>query len=68
MQAEAVCPLCGQANACAAAPPDTRTEDCWCQSEPAFPQAVLEIISPEARGKRCICRACAAKALADTNS
>ncbi|HYW58403.1 MAG TPA: cysteine-rich CWC family protein [Polaromonas sp.] len=31
---------------------------CWC-TRTDFPPALLESIAPEARGKACICQACA---------
>ncbi len=57
----AACPLCGKLNQCAmevervtgvTQPP------CWC-TQVNFAPALLERIAPEARGKACICQACA---------
>ena len=51
------CPLCGGGNACAMAaggdaPP------CWCVAA-TFDDALLERVPREARGRACICAACA---------
>ena len=54
------CPLCGGGNACgmlAGATP------CWC-TELAIPTATLERIPEAARGRACLCRACAAGCVA----
>ncbi|HOB65764.1 cysteine-rich CWC family protein [Ottowia sp.] len=57
------CPLCGQPNGCAleterasgqAQPP------CWCTAV-AFSHALLDRVPADARGRACICRACAAQ-------
>ncbi|MGD1066040.1 MAG: cysteine-rich CWC family protein [Vulcanimicrobiaceae bacterium] len=49
------CPLCDGDNACGAAAGEPT---CWCFTE-RIPPDVLERIPPEARGRVCVCRACA---------
>ncbi len=51
------CPLCGQPNQCAISaglPP----QSCWCMQTPVSRDA-LERLPADARGKACICPACA---------
>ena len=51
------CPLCGQANQCAITagmPP----ESCWCMQTPVSKEALARLPAG-ARGKACICPACA---------
>ncbi|HQY75456.1 MAG TPA: cysteine-rich CWC family protein [Rhodoferax sp.] len=56
-----LCPLCGQSNQCAneieratgiPQPP------CWC-TQATFDSALLERVPSEAKGKACVCPACA---------
>ena len=60
-----LCPLCGQANQCAISaglPP----ESCWCMQTTVSQQALARLPS-KARGKRCICPACAQDIPSDSN-
>jgi hypothetical protein len=59
----AVCPLCGNANECAAA---AGTTGCWCATI-AIPADVIARIPDEDRMRRCVCRRCAG-ASADTET
>ena len=55
------CPLCGQANACAMEverATGTKQPPCWC-TQVDFSADLLDRLPPEARGKACICAACA---------
>ena len=57
------CPLCGQANLCAMEAErvtGVKQDPCWC-TQVDFNRAVLERIPTAARGKACICRACATR-------
>jgi len=57
-----VCPLCGQANRCAMeSPPGPSPEPCWC-NRIHFSAALLQSLPEAAKGKACICQACAQKA------
>ncbi|MDR0214649.1 MAG: cysteine-rich CWC family protein [Comamonas sp.] len=59
------CPLCGQANQCAISaglPP----ESCWCMQTRVSQNALARLPS-EARGKSCICPACAQDIPSDSN-
>ncbi|WP_314586455.1 cysteine-rich CWC family protein [Paenibacillus terrigena] len=49
-----LCPLCGQDNCCGYR---AGTDDCWC-FHTSVPMALRERITPELRGKTCICRDC----------
>jgi hypothetical protein len=51
------CPLCGGGNACAMAAGDA--SPCWCLAA-VFDEALLARVPPAARGRACICPACAA--------
>jgi hypothetical protein len=51
----AICPLCGEPNACGMA---AGTPECWCLTE-TIPTEVLDRVPPEAKGGICVCRACA---------
>jgi len=54
----ALCPLCGQPNACAlAASPGAVPAECWCASR-RFASALLARIPPESAGRACICSRC----------
>jgi hypothetical protein len=53
-----LCPLCGEANACALAG-NAAADTCWCASV-TITTAVLERVPPAARGVACVCRRCAA--------
>ncbi|TFY98101.1 cysteine-rich CWC family protein [Ramlibacter rhizophilus] len=55
------CPLCQRPNACAleeARRTGQAQGPCWC-TQAAFSPALLAQLPPEARGKACICAACA---------
>jgi hypothetical protein len=55
------CPLCGQPNGCAmeaARATGLAQPPCWC-TRVDFASGVLDGLPPEARGKACICQACA---------
>ncbi|HCL87544.1 MAG TPA: hypothetical protein DIC45_13865 [Comamonadaceae bacterium] len=52
-----LCPLCGQANACAMAA-GLPAADCWCMAAPVSRAALARVPEPQ-RGKRCICPHCA---------
>lgn len=55
------CPLCGQANQCAMElekASGVKQPPCWC-SQTGFDAALLSRIPEAARGKACICPACA---------
>ncbi len=55
------CPLCGAPNRCAMEA-QRRTGQpqgpCWCVNV-RFPAALLDQVPPAARGKACVCEACA---------
>jgi hypothetical protein len=60
-----LCPLCGQPNQCAISaglPP----ESCWCM-QTSVSQDALAQLPAEARGKACICPACAQGKPADVS-
>jgi hypothetical protein len=50
-----ICPLCGQPNDCANARGET---GCWCEAADVPPEVVFRV-PKEARGRACVCRACA---------
>ncbi len=55
------CPLCGQANECAMEierATGVKQPPCWC-SQVRFEAALLSRIPEHARGKACLCPACA---------
>ena len=55
------CPLCGQANLCAMEAErlsGVKQGPCWC-TQVDFNRAALDAIPAAARGKACICQACA---------
>ena len=58
-----VCPVCGQPNRCAM---EVERETgvaqgpCWC-TQVDFSRELLEGLPAEARGKACICQACASR-------
>lgn len=58
------CPLCGQANACAASAAGSFDVDCWCRNVD-FSASLLAAVPPEHQGKACICRRCAESAHGD---
>lgn len=60
------CPLCGAANGCAMARGDSPATPCWCVAV-VFDAALLARVPPAARGRACICAACAT-ARSDTAS
>ncbi|MFN7724124.1 MAG: cysteine-rich CWC family protein [Rubrivivax sp.] len=51
------CPLCGQGNACQMAAGGD-VQSCWCQSA-HFSTDLLARVPAAARGRACICAACA---------
>ena len=56
-----LCPLCGQANQCAMEverATGVKQPPCWC-TEASFGSALLAAIPQQARGKACVCAACA---------
>ena len=53
------CPLCGEANECAAARAGTFDTPCWCTSA-TFSAELLAAVPAAASGRACICRGCAA--------
>lgn len=52
------CPLCNRPNHCGQADPTSRDQPCWCFAVGIDPQA-LERIPEAARGRQCLCPACA---------
>ncbi len=63
------CPLCGQANACAmeiARSSGLEQTPCWC-TQVSFSPALLARVPLAARDLACVCAACAAKHMAETN-
>ncbi|MDP4609485.1 MAG: cysteine-rich CWC family protein [Burkholderiaceae bacterium] len=52
-----LCPLCGQANACAMANGNDNAEPCWCVGL-TFGPDVLARVPPEAQRLACICQRC----------
>jgi Cysteine-rich CWC len=58
----ALCPLCGQPNACGQLAGAT---ECWCMTT-KIPVSALDAVPIEARGRACICQACANKAASTT--
>lgn len=57
MSAEQRCPSCGRANRCTLAA-GRDDAPCWC-FEARIDPAALERLTPEQRGKACLCPACA---------
>ena len=55
------CPLCGDANECAAARAGTFDTPCWCTSA-VFAPELLAAVPAASLGRACICRRCAASA------
>ena len=55
------CPLCGAGNACAMAGGGDPGQPCWCVAA-SFSDELLARVPPAARGRACICAACAATA------
>ena len=53
------CPLCGEANECAAARAGTFDTPCWCTSA-VFAPELLAAVPATSLGQACICRRCAA--------
>lgn len=58
------CPLCGGPNACAPAACGSFEVDCWCRSV-SIDAARLAAVPEAARGRACLCRACATTAAAE---
>jgi hypothetical protein len=50
------CPLCQQNNCCDVASP----QGCWCTRE-KVPNALIQQVPDEKKGKSCICQACIKK-------
>jgi hypothetical protein len=60
------CPLCGQTNLCAMQAQrltGVKQGPCWC-TQVDFERSVLDALPAAARGKACICQACATRKLA----
>jgi hypothetical protein len=54
----ALCPLCGQPNACAmAASSGSAPAECWCASR-RFDAPLLARLAPASAGRACICSRC----------
>jgi hypothetical protein len=54
----ALCPLCGQPNACAlASASGAAAAECWCASQ-RFEANLLARLAPAQIGRACICRRC----------
>jgi hypothetical protein len=62
-----LCPLCGNANACAPAASGRFDEPCWCQAA-TFPAALLARVPEPLRGVACVCASCAASSGVDTRT
>ncbi len=57
----ALCPLCGADNQCGNLLA-SKGQACWCRAaDMTFPEALLQRIPQDARGKACICRGCVAQ-------
>ena len=56
-----ICPLCGKGNGCAMAGGSDPDRPCWCM-DVSFSDELLARVPPAARGRACICAACAAAA------
>jgi hypothetical protein len=54
----AICPLCGNPNACSQAGCSGAKADCWCMSV-VIPTQVLAKVPEDKLGKVCICQKCA---------
>ncbi|TXJ00805.1 MAG: cysteine-rich CWC family protein [Aquabacterium sp.] len=54
---QSLCPLCGQANACAQAAGCATDTPCWCQKT-TFSAALLARVPQVQRGMACICANC----------
>jgi len=50
------CPLCGGLNSCAVIE-GKPIDECWCKAV-KIPQALLEKVPAELRGKVCVCQTC----------
>ncbi len=56
------CPLCGEANSCAAMTDPDKIEECWCRnSNIVFPVSLLDKVPPAQKRKACICLSCVTK-------
>jgi hypothetical protein len=53
----ALCPLCGEPNACALAQPGAAKAECWCASRRFDPELIARV-PPERAGRACICSRC----------
>ncbi|WP_290699638.1 cysteine-rich CWC family protein [Amphritea sp.] len=55
-----LCPICQQDNRCGNMASCGSDENCWCRSpDITFSESLLSQVREEAKGKACICRACA---------
>jgi len=52
------CPLCGEPNGCEPVRTGSFAVPCWCAAQ-SIPAQVLAHVPPSARGRACLCRACA---------
>jgi hypothetical protein len=59
--AHPVCPLCGGPNGCAPAQAGRFDIACWCR-DAHFSAELLARVPPAARGRACVCAACAGAA------
>ncbi len=59
----ALCPLCGQPNACALADGSGSGQaECWCATQ-RFEAKLLAQLAPVSVGRACICRRCQREAV-----
>jgi hypothetical protein len=56
----AICPLCGQPNACASVQGGNADQPCWCVNT-TFSAELLARVPDNLRDVACICQACVAK-------
>ncbi len=56
-----ICPLCGGKNGCAVAGGED-PYSCWCMTTDV-PEALLEMVPEEVKGKSCVCKKCVEKYL-----
>jgi hypothetical protein len=60
----ALCPLCGEPNACAlASGSGASPSECWCAAQ-RFDARLLARLAPASLGRACICRRCQREAAA----
>ena len=53
----ALCPLCGEPNACALAQAGAAQAECWCASR-RFDPGLIARLPPESARRACICSRC----------